>query len=82
MNGCYAWCRTDGGEYEGRNFNHLDPLLEDRATGVAAGALTVLLRHGLTLRQGRSTGRDCLMWTALEGTGVLVGRQVHDEPNT
>ena len=81
VNGCYAWCRTDSGEYEGRNFNHLDPLLEDSATGVAAGALTVLLGHGLTLRQGRSTGRDCLMRTALEGNAVLVGGRVRHEPH-
>lgn len=79
VNGCYAWCRAHGGEYEGRNFNHLDPLLEDSATGVAAGALTVLLGHGLTLRQGRSTGRDCLMRTALEGNAVLVGGRVRNE---
>ncbi|MET0981059.1 MAG: PhzF family phenazine biosynthesis protein [Telluria sp.] len=80
VNGCYAWCRTASGEYEGRNFNHLDPLLEDSATGVAAGALTVLLGHGLTLRQGRSTGRDCLIRTALEGNAVLIGGRVRQEP--
>ena len=76
MNGCYAWCRLDEGGYEGRNFNHLDPALEDSATGVAAGALTVLLGHGLLLRQGRASGRDCLMRTALEGDAVLVGGRV------
>jgi PhzF family phenazine biosynthesis protein len=76
MSGCYAWCRTGKGEYEGRNFNHLDLALEDSATGVAAGALTVLLGAGLTLRQGRATGRDCLMRTAIEGNAVLVGGRV------
>jgi len=77
VNGCYVWCRTDKnsgeGEVEGRNFNHLEPGLEDSATGVAAGALTLALGHGLTLRQGRATGRACLIRTALEGEAVLVG---------
>ena len=73
VNGCYVWCRTGDGEVEGRNFNHLEPHLEDSATGVAAGALTLALGHGLTLRQGRATGRSCLIRTALEGDAVLVG---------
>lgn len=72
INGCYAWCRS-AEEYEGRNFNHLDPKLEDSATGVAAGALTVALGHGLTLRQGRATGRDCLIRTRIDGDTVFVG---------
>jgi PhzF family phenazine biosynthesis protein len=66
VNGIYAWCRRADGDYEGRNFNHLDPVLEDSATGVAAGALSVALGHGLVLRQGRATGRDCLIRTRFE----------------
>lgn len=81
VNGCYAWCRTGEGEYEGRNFNHLDPLLEDSATGVAAGALTVLLGTALTLRQGHATGRDCLIRTTLDGNAVLVGGRVSEAPD-
>ncbi len=73
VNGCYAWCRTGDGEVEGRNFNHLEPQLEDSATGVAAGALALALGQGLMLRQGRATGRLCLIHTALEGEAVLVG---------
>ena len=77
VNGCYVWCRTGDGEVEGRNFNHLEPGLEDSATGVAAGALTLALGQSLTLRQGRATGRNCLIRTALEGAleadTVLVG---------
>ncbi|WP_312551931.1 PhzF family phenazine biosynthesis protein [Massilia sp.] len=81
VNGCYVWCRTEknsgDGEVEGRNFNHLEPGLEDSATGVAAGALTLALGQGLTLRQGRATGRNCVIRTALEGAleadTVLVG---------
>jgi PhzF family phenazine biosynthesis protein len=81
VNGIYAWCRRADGGYEGRNFNHLDPALEDSATGVAAGALSVALGHGLVLRQGRASGRDCLIRTRfedttddkVEGSALLVG---------
>jgi PhzF family phenazine biosynthesis protein len=79
VSGCYAWCRLGENEVEGRNFNHLDPLLEDSATGVAAGALTALLGHGLLLRQGRTTGSECVIRTALEGDAVLVGGLVRSE---
>jgi predicted PhzF superfamily epimerase YddE/YHI9 len=76
VSGCYVWCRRGDGEAEGRNFNHLDPSLEDSATGVAAGALTVALGHGLTLHQGRATGRACIIRTAIDGEAVLVGGRV------
>ena len=73
VNGCYAWCRTGDGAVEGRNFNHLEPTLEDSATGVAAGALTLLLGQGLSVRQGRATGQACLIRTEPDGDAVLVG---------
>jgi len=73
VNGIYAWCRRPDGDHEGRNFNHLDPALEDSATGVAAGALSVALGRGLVLRQGRTSGRDCLIRTRFEGSALLVG---------
>ena len=73
VNGIYAWCRLADGRYEGRNFNHLDPALEDSATGVAAGALTALLGHGITLLQGRATGSTCRIETRIEGSTILVG---------
>jgi PhzF family phenazine biosynthesis protein len=73
VNGIYAWCERADGEYEGRNFNHLDPRLEDSATGVAAGALSVALGRGLALRQGRAAGRDCLIRTRFENGTLLVG---------
>lgn len=76
VNGMYAYCRRADGDYEGRNFNHLDARLEDSATGVAAGALTALLGHGLVLRQGRQTGRDCVIRTRVEGDAILVGGMV------
>lgn len=78
VNGIYAWCRlqdgANAGRFEGRNFNHLDPALEDSATGVAAGALTALLGHGIALSQGRATGQACLIRTRVEEDGaILVG---------
>lgn len=73
VNGIYAWCRLPDGSYEGRNFNHLDPALEDSATGVAAGALSALLGHGIMLRQGAALGRPCLIRTRVEGEAILVG---------
>jgi PhzF family phenazine biosynthesis protein len=73
VNGLYVWCRHPDGRFEGRNFNHLDPALEDSATGVAAGALTALLGHGITLLQGRVTSRDCLIRTRIDGSTVFVG---------
>lgn len=79
VNGLYAYCRPadeTSTHVEGRNFNHLDPRLEDSATGVAAGALTVLLGHGLTLRQGRATGHDCMIQTLIKDGDVLVGGRV------
>ena len=80
VNGVYAWCRHEHDVFEGRNFNHLGPRLEDSATGVAAGALSVLLGRGLTLRQGKASGRDCLIRTRIEDGAVLVGGRV--EPLT
>ncbi len=73
INGCYAYYRLDDGRFEGRNFNHLDPNLEDSATGVAAGALTALLGHGLTLLQGAATGKECLLTTHIDGDTIFVG---------
>ncbi|HWJ94009.1 MAG TPA: PhzF family phenazine biosynthesis protein [Telluria sp.] len=73
VNGIYAWCRLPDGSFEGRNFNHLDPALEDSATGVAAGALAALLGHDVTLRQGAALGRPCLLRARVAGDAVLVG---------
>lgn len=73
VNGIYAWCRLPDGRFEGRNFNHPDPALEDSATGVAAGALSALLGHGIVLLQGRATGRSCLIRTQVKDGAILVG---------
>ena len=48
-------------------------------TGVAAGALTALLGHGLVLLQGRATGQSCLIRTRVEDGAILVGGRA--EPN-
>jgi PhzF family phenazine biosynthesis protein len=73
VSGCYVYCRLGDGRYEGRNFNHLDPALEDSATGVAAGSLTALLGHGITLLQGRAAGNACLIRTRVDGDAILIG---------
>jgi len=73
VSGVYAWCRRADGALEGRNFNHLDPKLEDAATGVAAGALTVLFNQSINLYQGANMGQSCLLRTALDGNTILVG---------
>ena len=70
VNGLYVYCRVGDGVYEGRNFNHLDPAHEDSATGVAAGALTVLLERGIRLHQG---GGRCLIHTRVDGDAILIG---------
>lgn len=80
VNGCYVYCRLPDGRYEGRSFNHLDPALEDSATGVAAGALTAHLGRGITLLQGRATGRACLIRTRVDGDAILVGGRVQACP--
>lgn len=76
VNGLYVYCRLGNGRYEGRNFNHLDPTLEDSATGVAAGALTALLGHGIILQQGRTTGSACMLHTRVHGRDIFVGGRV------
>jgi PhzF family phenazine biosynthesis protein len=73
VNGIYAWCRRPDGALAGRNFNHLDPALEDSATGVAAAALTVHLGRSLELYQGAQLGQPCLLRTRLDGAHILVG---------
>jgi len=73
VSGIYAWCRRPDGAFEGRNFNHLDPALEDSATGVAAGALSLHLQRSLDLYQGSNVGQPCLLRTRLEGERILIG---------
>lgn len=73
VSGCYVYRRVGDGVYEGRNFNHLDPALEDSATGVAAGALSAWLGHGMTMLQGHPLGNPCRIVTTCEGSDIFVG---------
>jgi PhzF family phenazine biosynthesis protein len=73
ISGAYAWCRRPDGALEGRSFNHLDPAAEDGATGVAAGALTVLLHTGVTVYQGANLGAPCKLRTEFLGESILIG---------
>ena len=77
VNGIYVYCKLDNGSYEGRNFNHLDPTSEDSATGVAAGALTAMLGHDITLLQGRASGHSCRILTRIAGPDILIGGNAH-----
>lgn len=76
ISGIYAYWVCSEGELEGRNFNHLDPAAEDSATGVAAGALTVLLGRGLRVCQGAAQGNPCMMVTSIDGDAVSIGGRV------
>ncbi len=73
VNGCYVYCRTGEHEYEGRNFNHLDPAGEDSATGVAAGALSAWLGRGLVMLQGAMLGNPCRILTRVDGKDIYIG---------
>ena len=76
VNGCYVYCKLGDGHYEGRNFNHLDPALEDSATGVAAGALAHHLQQSLSLSQGHVTNQPCLIRASHETGQIWVGGMV------
>lgn len=76
VNGCFVYCRVGDGTYEGRNFNHLDPALEDSATGVAAGALSASLQRAITMLQGERLGNPCRIVTMVEGADIHVGGAV------
>ena len=81
VSGCYAWCLRPDGAAEGRNFNHLDPVMEDSATGVAAGALTVHLRRNLVLYQGANMNQPCLIRTQLNHETILISGRTEFAPN-
>ncbi|SFL63808.1 PhzF family phenazine biosynthesis protein [Rugamonas rubra] len=82
VNGCYVYTRRADGAFKGRNFNHLAPAVEESATGVAAGALTVHLNQGRSLYQGATLGRPCLMRTRLAGDQVLIGGEAEMADST
>jgi len=80
VSGCYVFCPIAAGLFSGRNFNHLDPALEDQATGVAAGALALALSQSLRLWQGDLQQNPCQLLVeyrngqlALTGLCQVVG---------
>ncbi|NHZ88438.1 PhzF family phenazine biosynthesis protein [Massilia sp. CCM 8733] len=73
VNGCYVLWRSAEHTYEGRNFNHLDAAMEDRATGVAAGALAAHLGCTIMVHQGGALGAPCLIRARCEADAILVG---------
>ncbi|SIT49030.1 putative epimerase, PhzC/PhzF [Paraburkholderia piptadeniae] len=77
VSGIYVYCRLRDGVYAGRNFNHLDPRFEDAATGVAAGALALMLERSITLLQGDALGQPCtLLARYMDGDVQVGGRAV------
>jgi PhzF family phenazine biosynthesis protein len=78
VNGCFAYARigANPNEYVGRNFNHLDAALEDAATGVAAGALSVGLNADITLYQGRNLDNPCVIRASHAAGKIRVGGRV------
>ncbi|MYN28836.1 PhzF family phenazine biosynthesis protein [Duganella levis] len=73
VSGAYVWCRRPDGALEGRSFNHLNPAAEDCATGVAAGALCVLLKSSVTLYQGANLGTPCQLRAEFLDESILIG---------
>jgi predicted PhzF superfamily epimerase YddE/YHI9 len=73
VSGMYAYCRLRDGVYAGRNFNHLEPRFEDAATGVAVGALALLLEQSITLLQGDALGQPCTLFARYLDEAVQVG---------
>ncbi|RTL10904.1 MAG: PhzF family phenazine biosynthesis protein [Neisseriaceae bacterium] len=62
INGIYAYYKEDS-NITGRNFNHLNAELEDSATGVAAGALTLYYQQSLIVNQGINLNNHCQILT-------------------
>ena len=78
VSGMYVYCRVQDDIYRGRNFNHLEPRLEDPATGVAAGALAVSLGRSITLlqrRRARPAVHGARPVQGRGGAGWRTGRQ-------
>lgn len=79
VNGCYVYCRVGEDQFEGRNFNHLDPAREDVATGVAAGALCAWLERDIVVHQGAGCGNPCTLLARIDGQSILVGGATIDD---
>ncbi|MFS1286807.1 PhzF family phenazine biosynthesis protein [Pseudomonas piscis] len=77
VSGIYAYVHRGADEYEGRNFNHRDECLEDTATGVAAGALCVLLKRDIVLHQGLMLDNHCRISARNDNGLISIGGLVH-----
>ncbi len=75
INGIYAYSLDQSGVYA-RNFNHLTPNLEDSATGVGAGALTVYLKSSLIVHQGINLANPCKIYTQYNANSVSISGNV------
>ena len=76
INGIYVYFNNYS-EITGRNFNHLDPLLEDSATGVAAGALCTYLQRDLEVHQGQNLNNHCIINAYYLPDQILISGQVY-----
>lgn len=78
VNGCFAYARMGDSpnQYAGRNFNHLDSTLEDAATSVAAGALSVRLNADITVHQGHNLDNPCVIRASRAAGKIRVGGRV------
>jgi PhzF family phenazine biosynthesis protein len=82
VSGIYAYAHREPDKYEGRNFNHLYENLEDAATGVAAGALSVLLAKSITVSQGVRLGNRCQISASRQDGSISVGGMVFEASST
>jgi PhzF family phenazine biosynthesis protein len=78
VSGIYAYVHRELDQYEARNFNHLEDHLEDAATGVAAGALSVLLAKSVIVWQGAGLGNSCQISADYYGGSISVGGLVFE----
>ena len=76
VNGCYVFAKLNSGNFVGRNFNHLNPVNEDSATGVAAGALAAHVKQDIKLSQGDYIGNPCIISACYEDKYILISGRV------
>jgi predicted PhzF superfamily epimerase YddE/YHI9 len=81
VSGIYAYVHRELDQYEGRNFNHLQDDLEDAATGVAAGALSLHLAKKISVSQGVRLGNSCKVSAYLTDCSISVGGLVFEACN-
>ncbi len=72
INGLYVYYKIAENTYCGRSFNHLNPALEDVATGIAAATITYHLKQSLTIYQGGNLDNKCLIITEFTDNCVKI----------